>query len=80
MGPVLSVFPLVVQNSVPVREIGAATSNLSFFQQVGGSVGLAITGTLFATSMTRELPKALARPARRHRSRRHWPALAGCRR
>ena len=60
MGPVFSVFPLVVQNSVPVRQIGAATSNLSFFQQVGGSVGLAITGTLFATSMTRELPAALA--------------------
>lgn len=60
MGPVFSVFPLVVQNSVPVRQIGAATSNLSFFQQVGGSVGLAITGTLFATSMTRELPAAMA--------------------
>ncbi len=43
MGPVFSVFPLVVQNSVPVRQIGAATSNLTFFQQVGGSVGLAIT-------------------------------------
>jgi EmrB/QacA subfamily drug resistance transporter len=60
MGPVFSVFPLVVQNSVPVRQIGAATSNLSFFQQVGGSVGLAITGTLFATSITRELPAAMA--------------------
>ncbi len=60
MGPVFSVFPLVVQNSVPVRQIGAATSSLSFFQQVGGSVGLAITGTLFATSMSREVPAALA--------------------
>jgi EmrB/QacA subfamily drug resistance transporter len=59
MGPVFSVFPLVVQNSVPVSRIGAATSNLTFFQQVGGSVGLAITGTLFATSMTRELPQAI---------------------
>lgn len=59
MGPVFSVFPLVVQNNVPVRQIGAATSNLSFFQQVGGSVGLAITGTLFATSMTAALPAAL---------------------
>lgn len=59
MGPVLAVFPLVVQNSVPVTQIGTATSSISFFQQVGGSVGLAITGTLFATSMTRELPAAL---------------------
>ncbi len=59
VGPVFSVFPLVVQNSVPVRQIGAATSGLSFFQQVGGSVGLAITGTVFATSMTRELPASM---------------------
>ena len=59
MGPVFSVFPLVVQNSVPVSQIGAATSNLTFFQQVGGTVGLAITGTVFATSMTRELPTSL---------------------
>jgi EmrB/QacA subfamily drug resistance transporter len=59
MGPVFSVFPLVVQNSVPVTQIGAATSNLTFFQQVGGTVGLAITGTVFATSMTRELPASL---------------------
>jgi hypothetical protein len=59
MGPVFSVFALVVQNSVPVTQIGAASSNLSFFQQVGGTVGLAITGTLFATTMTSELPASL---------------------
>ena len=53
-------FPLVVQNSVPVRQIGSAVSNLSFFQQIGGTVGLAITGTVFATSLTREIPSALA--------------------
>jgi hypothetical protein len=33
---------------------------VSFFQQVGGTVGLAITGTVFATSMSREMPAALA--------------------
>jgi hypothetical protein len=32
---------------------------VTFFQQVGGTVGLAITGTVFATSMTRELPAAI---------------------
>jgi hypothetical protein len=59
VGPMFAVFPLIVQNSVPVTQIGAATSSVSFFQQVGGTVGLAITGTVFATSMTRELPAAL---------------------
>jgi EmrB/QacA subfamily drug resistance transporter len=60
MGPVFSVFPLIVANSVPVRQIGAATSNLTLFQQVGGTVGLAITGTVFSTSMTAEVPRAIA--------------------
>jgi EmrB/QacA subfamily drug resistance transporter len=59
VGPMFAVFPLIVQNNVPVTQIGAATSSVSFFQQVGGTVGLAITGTVFATSMTRELPAAL---------------------
>ena len=48
VGPTFAVFPLVVQNNVPVRQIGTATSNLTFFQQVGGTVGLALTGTIFA--------------------------------
>ena len=59
VGPMLSVFPLIVQNSVPVTKLGTATSSVTFFQQVGGTVGLAITGTVFATSMTRELPAAI---------------------
>ena len=59
VGPVFSVFPMVVQSNVPVTQIGAASSSVSFFQQVGGTVGLAITGTIFATSMTNELPAAL---------------------
>ena len=59
VGPMFAVFPLIVQSNVPVTQIGAASSSVSFFQQVGGTVGLAITGTVFATSMTREMPAAL---------------------
>ena len=60
VGPIFAAFPLIVQSNVPVTQIGAASSSVTFFQQVGGTVGLAITGTVFATSMTRELPAALA--------------------
>jgi EmrB/QacA subfamily drug resistance transporter len=59
VGPMFAAFPLIVQSNVPVTQIGAASSSVSFFQQVGGTVGLAITGTVFATSMTREMPAAL---------------------
>jgi EmrB/QacA subfamily drug resistance transporter len=60
VGPMFAVFPIIVQNSVPVRQIGAAVSNLTFFQQVGGTVGLAITGTVFGTSLASEVPASLA--------------------
>ena len=53
-------FTLIVQNSVPVEQLGTATSNLTFFQQVGGTVGLAITGTIFATALAEEVPRQLA--------------------
>ena len=59
MGPVFSVFPLVVQASVPIRQLGSASSSLTFFQQIGGTVGLAVSGTLFAGSLARELPSAM---------------------
>ena len=86
VGPTFAVFPLVVQNSVPVRQIGSAVSNLSFFQQIGGTVGLAITGTVFATSLTREIPSALvsrgaaAGRRRARRGRRRGPEPHRCRR
>jgi EmrB/QacA subfamily drug resistance transporter len=60
VGPTFAVFTLVVQNNVPVERIGTATSNLTFFQQVGGTVGLAVTGTIFATSLAEQLPGQLA--------------------
>ena len=60
VGPVFSVFTLVVQGAVSPRQIGTATSSLTLFQQIGGTVGLAITGTIFATRLVEELPKQLA--------------------
>jgi EmrB/QacA subfamily drug resistance transporter len=59
IGPTFSVFTVVVQNAVPVERLGVATSNLTFFRQIGGSVGLAIVGTMFATSFREQVPVQL---------------------
>ncbi len=59
IGPSMSGFTVVVQNSAPARQLGAATSTLTFLRQVGGSVGLAISGTLFSQSFTQQLPQQL---------------------
>ncbi|HEY7700833.1 MAG TPA: MDR family MFS transporter [Candidatus Limnocylindrales bacterium] len=60
VGPSFAVFALVVQNSVPLERLGTATSNLTFFQSVGGTVGLAITGTVFGTTLAEQAPRQLA--------------------
>jgi EmrB/QacA subfamily drug resistance transporter len=59
IGPTLSVYTIVVQNAVAVRDLGAATSNLTFFRQVGGSVGLAVVGTVFGSTLREEAPRQL---------------------
>ena len=59
VGPTFAVFTLVVQNSVPVRQLGAATSNVTLFQQLGGTIGLAITGTIFGSVMFEEVPRQM---------------------
>ncbi|MFM2106605.1 MAG: hypothetical protein RL338_1637 [Chloroflexota bacterium] len=59
LGPTLAVYTIIVQNAVPFSRLGVATSNLTFFRQVGGSVGLAVAGTVFATALETEMPAQL---------------------
>jgi len=59
IGPSFAVFTLIVQNAVSPDRIGVATSSLTFFQQIGGTVGLTIAGTLFANRLTTEIPTQL---------------------
>jgi EmrB/QacA subfamily drug resistance transporter len=61
IGPSFAVFTLIVQNAVSPDRIGVATSSLTFFQQIGGTVGLTIASTLFADRLTTEIPTQLAK-------------------
>jgi len=60
VGPTFAVFTIIVQNAVPFHELGVATSNLTFFRQIGGSVSLAIVGTIFAQSFSEQLGPQMA--------------------
>jgi EmrB/QacA subfamily drug resistance transporter len=55
VGPTFSVFTIVIQNAVPFHELGVATSNLTFFRQIGGTVALAFVGTIFGTAFEEQL-------------------------
>jgi EmrB/QacA subfamily drug resistance transporter len=60
VGPTFSVFTIVVQNAVPFSQLGVATSNLTFFRQIGGSVALAIVGTIFGSTFLDQIGPQLS--------------------
>ncbi|MEV8592911.1 MFS transporter [Streptomyces sp. NPDC052012] len=59
IGMVMPVLILAVQNSVRPADLGTATSANNYFRQIGGSVGAAVFGTLFADRLTDALAERL---------------------
>ena len=59
LGMVTQVLVIAVQNAVPWRDLGVATSGTSLFRSVGGSVGAAALGAVFATRLASHLGRAL---------------------
>jgi EmrB/QacA subfamily drug resistance transporter len=59
VGPSLAAFTIVVQSAVPFEQMGVATGNLTFFRQIGGSVALAIAGTIFGQTFAQQLEPSL---------------------
>jgi EmrB/QacA subfamily drug resistance transporter len=56
IGMVMQVLVLAVQNSVDPRQMGAATADSLLFRQIGGSIGVALFGAIFATRLAQHLP------------------------
>ncbi|MEU8545111.1 DHA2 family efflux MFS transporter permease subunit [Streptomyces sp. NPDC048717] len=61
IGLIMPVLVLAVQNSVRPFDLGTATSAHNYFRQIGGSVGAAIFGTLFASRLADALADRLPR-------------------
>jgi EmrB/QacA subfamily drug resistance transporter len=55
IGPTFAVFTIVVQNAVPFSQLGAATSDLTLFRQIGTTVGIAAAYTLFRLNFSWQL-------------------------
>jgi EmrB/QacA subfamily drug resistance transporter len=55
MGPSIPLYTLAIQNAVPPRQIGVATSSATFFRQLGMTMGVALMGTVFAGTLASEL-------------------------
>ncbi|MGH2821376.1 MAG: MDR family MFS transporter [Actinomycetota bacterium] len=57
IGLVMQVLVLAVQNSVPHRDLGVATSTASLFRSLGGAFGTAIFGAVLANRLGFYLPR-----------------------
>lgn len=57
LGPAQNLFSLVIQNAVPITELGTATAMSQFSRQIGSTVGVALFGTFLTHGLTDELPK-----------------------
>jgi MFS family permease len=51
LGMVMQVLVIVVQNAVQYRDLGAATSGVTFFRSIGSSFGVAIFGAIFSNDL-----------------------------
>ena len=59
VGGTLSTFRLAVQNSVPFRLVGGATSALQFCRLLSGTIGLAVLGVVLSRSLSARLDETL---------------------
>ena len=59
LGMVMQVLVLAVQNAVTPRVMGVATSGSIMFRQIGGSVGIAAFGAIFANHLKKDLASTL---------------------
>jgi MFS family permease len=65
IGLVMQVLVVVVQNDAPRRDVGVATATATFLRSLGGSLGVALFGAVFASRLSHELTALPAAAAAR---------------
>jgi MFS family permease len=73
VGMLMQNLVLAVQNVVPARELGAASSNVAFFRTMGGAIGVSALGALLGNRIATLLPVG---PRRRQGAAARDPAPA----
>ncbi|MGN6780961.1 MAG: MDR family MFS transporter [Marmoricola sp.] len=63
LGQCMQPLTLIVQNAVPPREIGVATSSATFFRQIGGTLGVAIFFSILFSTVGGKIASALSTAA-----------------
>ncbi|WP_010493066.1 MDR family MFS transporter [Paenibacillus elgii] len=60
LGLGMPVFSLTVQNAVSPKDLGVATASSQLFRSLGGTIGIAVMGTVMSTGMTNKLQEIIA--------------------
>jgi EmrB/QacA subfamily drug resistance transporter len=61
LGLTMQVMILAVQNSIDPKDLGVGTSTVTFFRSIGGSLGVAVFGEIFANRLQAQLPAGLSK-------------------
>lgn len=59
LGLGMPVFSLATQNAVSHTELGVVTASSQLFRNLGGTIGIAVMGTVMSNSLTKNLKEAL---------------------
>ncbi|WP_339268305.1 MDR family MFS transporter [Paenibacillus sp. FSL W8-0187] len=59
LGLGMPVFSLATQNAVPHNELGVATASSQLFRNLGGTIGIAVMGTVMSNNLTKNLKESL---------------------
>ena len=60
LGVGMPVFSLTVQNAVSPAELGVATASSQLFRNIGGTIGIAVLGTVMSSSLSSNLKEKMA--------------------
>ncbi|MGW5230797.1 MDR family MFS transporter [Streptomyces nodosus] len=52
MGCLMQTTMLIAQNNAPLKDMGAATGAATFLRNMGGSLGVSLLGSIYATTLT----------------------------
>jgi hypothetical protein len=61
VGMLMQNLVLVVQNSIEVKKLGVATSAVTFFRSLGGTVGVSVLGSVLGTSVATQIADGITK-------------------
>ncbi len=59
IGLIMQILTLIVQNTADYRDLGTATSGVTFFRTLGGAFGAAVLGSIYSNRLADSLPAAV---------------------